>query len=198
MIEYNLKIILSNNNDGYVNLPLSILKIHQNNFPFFIKIKTELNFEYIIGVKEFTTEENFIEIPEWLMNHLYLNPFDNINIHIISKPPNLEYLSLETNQKEFFDIPNYEIYLEKHLSNFSTITINQNINLIIKDHNYNFNVIALNNNDIHKFYSLNNLDINVDIIYKNNLEESIKEDNFKEKVLTKEELREQRLKYFSK
>lgn len=201
MINHKLKIILNDKNDGYINLPISILKIHQNNFPFYVKIITKLDLEFVIGVKEFNVEENFIALPEWLMEHLLLNPFEDVLIKIHPKPPNLKYLSLQTKQKDFFDIPNYDTFLENHLSNFSTITINQIIYLEINNQNYQFNVIDLIGEDFNQFYSLVNQDINVDIKYhqleqepKENKKENVEE----QKQLTTKELREQRLKYFNK
>ena len=212
---------------GYINLPLSILEIYKDyEFPLYFKITGNTGMNIIIGVKDFNTNDNIIEIPKWLSIYLDVQNNEYIDVEISKQPLLCNLIKLEPQEEELFTIFDYDKHLEKELSNFSTLKINCIFNININNKDYHFKVLELDpdwflisddkyDKDI-DCLSLINIDLNVNIhnkFFKNIPEEKqtldniksddfksddFKSDNIKSNELNLEYLRKKRLEYFLK
>jgi hypothetical protein len=210
---------------GYINLPISVLKMYtDNDFPLYFKITGNSGMNIIISVKDFIADENIIEIPKWLSIYLDVHNGEFIDVEKTKPPLSCNYIKLEPQEEELFNINDYDKYLEKELSNFSTLKIDSIFNITINHKNYHFKVLELEpdwfyindskyNNDINCL-SIINIDLNVDIhnkfeLYNKKLLDNIEsktddiiydktEEKYEYKIADKTELRLKRLKYFDK
>ena len=187
---------------GYINLPISVLEMYKDNeFPLYFKITGNTGMNIIIGVKDFNTKD-IIEIPKWLSIYLDVQNNEYIDVEISKQPLLCNLIKLEPQEEELFNIPDYDKYLEKELSNFSTLKIDCIFNININNKDYHFKVLELDpdwflisddkyDKDI-DCLSLINIDLNVDIHNK------FLKDVQKDSKLDINELRKKRLQYFSK
>jgi hypothetical protein len=203
-------------NNGYINLPLSILeKYKDKEFPLYFKLTGNTGMNIIIGVKDFSAKEDIVEIPKWLAIYLAVHEMEFIDVELSKQPLLINFVKLEPQEEELFNIPDYDKHLEKELSHFSTLKIDSIFNIFINNKEYHFKVLELEPdwfligndkyiNDI-DCLSLINVDLNVDIynkFFKKKSEEKLIEKlenkvEIPEKINLKD-LREKRLNYFSK
>lgn len=192
---------------GYINLPISVLEMYKDKeFPLYFKITGNTGMNIIIGVKDFNTNDNVIEIPKWLSIYLDIENNEYIDVELSKQPILANFIKLEPQEEELFNIPDYDKHLEKELSNFSTLKIDCIFNININNKDYHFKVLELEpdwflisdikyDNNINCL-SLINIDLNVDI--HNKFYKDIKKDVNKDSKLDINELRKKRLQYFSK
>lgn len=180
MPTYKINFIESESLKGYVKLPKSILddlSDVENELLFKItsKLSDDLSNEIICGVEEFIDEE-FMEIPKWMMENL-MYPIDNyLTIELVKYIPPGKYIELEPLEKEFFNIPSYDFYLEQQLSFHPILKNNSILNIKIDDKNYkvkinkveiNFELVNFNkliDYYVDKYIYVINTDLNVNII----------------------------------
>jgi hypothetical protein len=198
-------------NSGYINLPLNILeKYTDKDFPLYFKLTGNTGMNIIIGVKEFTAKEDVVEIPKWLAIYLAVQEMEIIDVELSKQPLLCNFVKLEPQEEELFNISDYDKHLEKELSNFSTLKIDSIFNIFIDNKEYHFKVLELDPdwfligddkyiNDV-DCLSLINIDLNVDIynkFLKNKPEKTVNNIN-NDNIINLNELRQKRLKYFSK
>jgi hypothetical protein len=198
---------------GYINLPISVLEIYKDKeFPLYFKITGNTGMNIIIGVKDFNTKD-IIEIPKWLAIYLDVENNEYIDVELSKQPLLCNYVKLEPQEEELFNIHDYDKHLEKELSNFSTLKIDCVFNININNKDYHFKVLELEpdwflisdikyDNNINCL-SLINIDLNVDIHNKFHKDDknikninNDKDINNPKDIINLNELREKRLKYF--
>lgn len=180
--EYEFDYNVNNNISGYVNLPQKVLKdLKDASFPLVFRLSTKIGEiienEIFCGVKEFT-ENNNMSVPKWMIENLMSPENGKIMVEYVKYIPPGKYIELEPLEEELFEIPDYDIHLERVLSDHCILTQNQifRINVFDKEFNIKINKVEINweETDFERLvdkYSENiinvvNRDINVNIINK--------------------------------
>lgn len=221
--EYELEVLDYDSKGGYIKLPQNVLSdLKDCEFPIFFKITSNSGLYIISGVKEFTAPKNSCMLPNWMLIQLGINILDKVKIELIKYIPKAKLVTLEPQEKELFEIKDYDVFLESQLSNHCIIQKGNIIPLKIFDNNFNIKITEVNLDwDIVDWENLKpeftenigeiiNCDLNVNIFNKflkeiNNdilkKEETIKNMKINEEKVTKlskEELRKKRLEFFEK
>jgi len=153
---------------NYVNLPSSILdkisKLKNQHLPYHFEIKTSFDLVAYVGVKEFTAQENCIEVPIWLAEFL---SDDYLMVTFLKDIPKGEYIKIQPQSINFFDIPEAEQILESALSNYCLLNLNQIIEVKLLDEVHKIKIIECKNKasdtDNCELIEITNVDIKVDI-----------------------------------
>lgn len=166
------------NESHQINLPEEFLKElidNEKEHPYIFELKTEFQMFYS-SVLQFSAEESTIELPYVLANQFGLENNDILEINYLSKVFFCKDLQLEPLTESFFNIENYETFLEMKLSRFSVLYLNQIFYLTDdQDNTYaikvkkiepdfetiNFSDFTTENQTC---YIITNQDINVDIV----------------------------------
>ncbi len=123
-----------------VDLPHTILEEldkEEKELPYFFEIKTESELISYVGVRQFTSEKDSIEIPYWLAEELSISEGNQIiEINLIENVPKGKYIKLRPESEDFFDIPEYETCLEAKLSDFPLLYQGQKIKIEIFEKKY--------------------------------------------------------------
>ncbi|KAH3675439.1 hypothetical protein WICMUC_002728 [Wickerhamomyces mucosus] len=90
------------------------------------------------GVLEFVAEEGRVYIPQWMMDTLQLHPGSIIKISNQDNIPLGKFVKIEPQSTDFLDISDPKAVLENVLRKFSTLTINDIIEV-----NYNEKVFGI-------------------------------------------------------
>ena len=153
---------------NYVNLPSTILdkisKLKNQHLPYHFEIKTSFDLVAYVGVKEFTAEEDCIEVPIWLAEFL---ADDYLMVTFLKDIPKGEYIKIQPQSNKFFDIPEAEQILESALSNYCLLNLNQIIEIKLLDEVHKIKIIECKNKvtdiDNCELVEITNVDIKVDI-----------------------------------
>jgi ubiquitin fusion degradation protein 1 len=153
---------------NYVNLPSTILdkisKLKNQHLPYHFEIKTSFDLVAYVGVKEFTAEEDCIEVPIWLAEFL---ADDYLMVTFLKDIPKGEYIKIQPQSNKFFDIPEAEQILESALSNYCLLSLNQIIEVKLLDEVHKIKIIECKNKvtdiDNCELVEITNVDIKVDI-----------------------------------
>ena len=184
-----------------VDLPQDILeKLNKKKIdpPYFFQISTRTGLKSYVGVRQFTSQKDTIEIPIWLSNQLSIFGNEIITLQLIENIPKGKYIKLRPETEDFFDVPEYESCLEAKLSLFPLLYQGMTIVVNIIDKKYSIKIQDIDmdweNFDFEKGTSsleLNvidviNTDINVDItnIF---LEKKLQEEKKLQKELAQKE-----------
>lgn len=155
---------------NYINLPARCLErlsnLHMSN-TYFFELKSESKELVYVGVKEFISTDDCVEVPCWLSEHLQT---DYANITLIKNIPKGEYIKIEPQEEEFFSLPDNDKLVEYELSKYCLLQLNQIIPLQIFDKVYKFKIIEIKDHDI---IDIVNIDLNVDFHNKFLKEEEI-------------------------
>lgn len=130
-------------NGNYVNLPhdlLEKLNSASKELPYFFEICTQSFLRSYVGVKQFTSDKDTIQLPSWLSNNLGIDGNQIITTKLIENVPKGKYVKLRPESEDFFDIPDYESCLETKLSEFPLLYQGQIIQLDIFDKKYDIRV----------------------------------------------------------
>ena len=127
-------------NGNNVNLPNSVLEEINNKGkepPYFFEIKTESSLKSYVGVREFTSEKDTIQIPAWLSDQIGIDEGNQIiELNLIENVPKGDYIKLRPESEDFFDVPDYEACLETKLSDFPVLYQSQKLEIEIFDKKY--------------------------------------------------------------
>jgi hypothetical protein len=155
---------------NYINLPARCLErlsnLHMSN-TYFFELKSESKELVYVGVKEFISTDDCVEVPCWLSEHLQT---DYANITLIKNIPKGEYIKIEPQEEEFFSLPDNDKLVEYELSKYCLLQLNQIIPMQIFDKVYKFKIIEIKDHDI---VDIVNIDLNVDFHNKFIKEEEI-------------------------
>jgi len=144
---------------NYINLPAHcverITKLKMTD-TYFFELRKQTEEKIYVGVREFTAPESCIEAPSWIAELLST---DYVNITLIKNIPKGEYIKLEPQSEDFFDLPDNDKLVEHELSKYCLLELNQIIPMKIFDKIYEFKVIEIKDNTI---IDIINVDLNVD------------------------------------
>nr|CCA18159.1 ubiquitin fusion degradation protein putative [Albugo laibachii Nc14] len=105
-------------------------------YPMLFKVTNEgVNRYSHCGVLEFSATEGSCYMPYWMMQNLFINEGDIINVQNISLPK-ATFVKIRPQSKEFLDISNPRAVLEASLRKFSCMTVGDTI--CLKYNNKNF------------------------------------------------------------
>ena len=130
--------ILSN----YVKLPPSVLeKIKDEQGPYYFRLESATGLKTWVGVMDFTSDESFIVIPQWIMEYFGVNSF----IFVKYEPyiPKGKFVKFQPQEEDFYSVPECESFLQAVLSNFCLIHLDQTIQLDIMDVKYHLKVLEI-------------------------------------------------------
>ena len=157
---------------NYINLPTRCLErlsnLHMSN-TYFFELKSESKELVYVGVKEFISTDDCVEVPCWLSEQLQT---DYANITLIKNIPKGEYIKIEPQEEEFFSLPDNDKLVEYELSKYCLLQLNQIIPLQIFDKVYKFKIIEIKDHDL---IDIINIDLNVDFKNKFFQEQVIQE-----------------------
>ena len=153
---------------NYVNLPSTILdkisKLKNQHLPYHFEIKTSFDLVAYVGVKEFTAQEDCIEVPIWLAEFL---ADDYLTVTFLKDISKGEYIKIQPQSEKFFDIPEAEQILESALSNYCLLILNQIIEVKLLDEVHKIKIIEckykVSDTDNCELIEITNVDIKVDI-----------------------------------
>ena len=145
---------------NYINLPVRCLErlsnLHMTD-TYFFELKSESKELVYVGVKEFTSPEDCVELPSWMSELLATNFV--VNITLIKNIPKGEYIKIEPLEEEFFSLPDNDKLVEYELSKYCLLQLNQIIPMKIFDKVYKFKIIEIKDHDL---IDIINIDLNVD------------------------------------
>lgn len=99
-------------------------------FPLFFKLKSEYKVSYH-SVKEFTAEENYIVLAKNIADELHLTENQIINISLQWNIPFAKFVVFEPKEEKFFNESNIDEILEKQLSLHSILYPKQTIKITL-------------------------------------------------------------------
>ncbi|CDK26836.1 unnamed protein product [Kuraishia capsulata CBS 1993] len=94
------------------------------------------------GVLEFTAEEGRCYLPQWMMSTLSIEPGSLLKISNCDLPLGT-YTKIEPQSQDFLEISDPKAVLESVLRNFTTLTVNDIIEISYNDHIYAIKVLEL-------------------------------------------------------
>lgn len=94
------------------------------------------------GVLEFVAEEGRVYLPQWIMETLKLQPGSLIKIGSCDLP-NGQFVKLEPQSVDFLDISDPKAVLENALRKFSTLTVNDVIEIDYNDTKFGIKVLEV-------------------------------------------------------
>ncbi|CAI5756390.1 unnamed protein product [Candida verbasci] len=129
---------------GKIFLPqssLNKLTMLHIRYPMLFEIKNESNGKFThSGVLEFTAEEGRCYLPQWMMNTLNLNPGNLIKINNCDLPLG-KFVKIEPQSVDFLDISDPKAVLENVLRKFSTLTVDDIIEINYNDQIYGIKIL---------------------------------------------------------
>lgn len=94
------------------------------------------------GVLEFTADEGRCYLPEWMMNTLEISAGTVIKIETTDLPQG-NFVKLEPQSTDFLEISDPKAVLENALRNFTTLTVNDIIELNYNSHIYKIKILEI-------------------------------------------------------
>jgi hypothetical protein len=151
---------------NYVNLPSNILdklskNTKNNDKHYFFELKTSYGLSFYVGVKQFTATEGTIEVPEWIVDNI---GEDYIEVHLLKNVAKGKFVKIQPQEKKFFSLPDNDVILEKALSEYCLLHINDTIKVKLLDEEYSMKIVEIKteNNKNAKTINIVNTDLNVD------------------------------------
>ena len=130
-----------------VLLPPRVLEETSTCLDFFVyKMTAENGMSTYVGVEEFSAPDDMVIVPWWILEFLGIQTNSVVKFEKVDGVLPGKKVTLEPEEKEFFDIPDCEGCLETMLSNFSVLHINQKIRLNILNKNYHIKVVSVEPN----------------------------------------------------
>ena len=134
------------NYGGKIFLPQSALhKLTMLNirYPMLFKLSSTNTGKYThSGVLEFTADEGRCYLPEWMMNTLEISAGAVIRIETTDLPQG-NFVKLEPQSTDFLEISDPKAVLENALRNFTTLTVNDIIELNYNNHIYKIKILEI-------------------------------------------------------
>lgn len=134
------------NYGGKIFLPpnaLNKLTMLHIRYPMLFELLNEKeNLRTFSGVLEFVAEEGRVYIPQWMMDTLHLQPGSVIKIANQDVPLG-KFVKIEPQSVDFLDISDPKAVLENVLRKFSTLTVNDIIEVNYNDKTYGIKVLEV-------------------------------------------------------
>ena len=125
------------------SLALNKLTMLHIRYPMLFELTNEAtNTRTHLGVLEFVAEEGRAYIPQWMMETLGLNPGQIVKIANCDLPLG-RFVKIEPQLVDFLDISDPKAVLENVLRKFSTLTVNDVIEINYNDQSYGIKVLEV-------------------------------------------------------
>ena len=112
-------------------------------YPMLFKLSSTNTGKYThSGVLEFTADEGRCYLPEWMMNTLEISAGAVIRIETTDLPQG-NFVKLEPQSTDFLEISDPKAVLENALRNFTTLTVNDIIELNYNNHIYKIKILEI-------------------------------------------------------
>ena len=165
-MEQQLLAIGYDEESNWIKLPQNILEDlidKKIEFPFYFSVESSLNIINYFGVKEFTADDSVVLIPNKSLNNMCISGSDIVTVKLLEQIPKGYFINIEPLDKEIFDIPDLDLFLESVFSKYCLLWTNQIIeinwldniySILIKevktepDFDYETNIIEITNIDI--------------------------------------------------
>lgn len=132
------------NYGGKIFLPvlaLNKLTRMQISYPMLFQLTNEANGKLThSGVLEFVAEEGRVYMPHWMMKTLELDPGDLVKINSCDLPKG-KFVKIEPQSVSFLDISDPKAVLENVLRKFTTLTVNDIIEISYNDTIYEIKIL---------------------------------------------------------
>lgn len=166
--------------------------------PYYFSIESSFGKIGFCGVQDFTADEGMVIIPQGVLENLDIYGSDFVTIKYIGNVPKGDFVQLEPLQRELFDIPELDIFLEMVISNYCLLFPEQILTCTFAGEQFSIKVKSIKSIfefDIEpELIDIVNTDIKIDIFNKF-LEEELKEKERKrieeEKIKKENELNSQ-------
>ncbi|KAI9270880.1 ubiquitin fusion degradation protein UFD1-domain-containing protein [Sporodiniella umbellata] len=132
------------NYGGKIILPQSALeKLSQLNisYPMLFKIVADKRHTHA-GVLEFIAEEGRVYLPQWMMETLGTEPGSIIQVKNVTLPLG-SFVKIQPQSTDFLDITDHRAVLEKALRNFSTLTVDDVVQINYNDRVYEIKILEV-------------------------------------------------------
>ncbi|KAG0814947.1 hypothetical protein G6F20_004377 [Rhizopus arrhizus] len=154
------------NYGGKIILPQSALeKLSQLNisYPMLFKLINGAERKHThAGVLEFIAEEGRVYLPQWMMESLDTEPGNIIEVRNVTLPLG-SFVRIQPQSTDFLDITDHRAVLEKALRNFSTLTVEDIIQINYNDKIYGIKVLEVKPfHEDHSGISIVETDLEVD------------------------------------
>lgn len=114
------------------------------------------------GVLEFSAEDGFVYIPDWMMHNLLLLDGQSVKIEKTGKLAKATYMKIQPHSTDFVkNLSDPKVVLEEILKDFACITVGDTIMVKYKDQSYYIDIIWADPEDV---VSLFDTDCEVDIL----------------------------------
>ncbi|CEP21225.1 UFD1 [Cyberlindnera jadinii] len=134
------------NYGGKIFLPpnaLNKLTMLHIRYPMLFELLNEKeNLRTFSGVLEFVAEEGRVYLPQWMMNTLHVQPGSVLKVTNQDVPLG-KFVKIEPQSVDFLDISDPKAVLENVLRKFSTLTVNDIIQVNYNDHIYGIKVLEV-------------------------------------------------------
>lgn len=140
------------NYGNYVFLPESIFRFLDRSrakMPYFFELSTqsEIKVSVVVSVREFTASEHDIYIPSWIFNFLCIKDGERVDLRLIKNIRKAEYIKIQPQDRDFFQIPEYESCLEQKLSHYTVLEKDSDIVINIWDREYLIKILEIERED---------------------------------------------------
>jgi ubiquitin fusion degradation protein 1 len=146
--------------------------------PYYFSIESEFGKFTYCGVLDFTAEEGLCMLPYNIMTNLDIFGSDFVTVRYIGNVPKGDFVQLEPIEKDIFDIPELDKFLERTISNYCLLYPDQIITCIYNNNQYSIIVKSIKSvcefDAEPELIDVVNTDLKIDI-YNRFLEEELRE-----------------------
>ncbi len=160
------------------------------NPPYYFCIESSIGIYSYCGVQDFTAEEGMVIIPNHILDQMLIQGSDFVTIRLINDIPKGKFVLIEPLDKNIFNIPDLDKYLEKVLSGYCLLYQNQIINFEYDYQVYRILIKEIKSVDDKEtnYIDIVNTDLSIDI-HNKFLEEELIEKARQEKIRKEQELK---------
>ena len=117
--------------------------LHPHSWPVFFNVKNPSGGKQThCGVQEFTAEEGTAYFPYWMMKQLALSEGSIVVVRQVDLLPGT-FAKIQPHSKDFLDIANPRVVLEKHLRDYSCMTKGDVFQFLYNGKTFAFNVLEV-------------------------------------------------------
>ncbi len=161
--------------------------------PYYFSIESTFGKFTYCGVLDFTADEGMCMIPHGVMANLDVYGSDFVTIRYIANVPKGDFVQLEPIQREIFEIPELDKYLETVISNYCLLYPNQILTCFFAGEQYSIKVKIIKSVcefDVEpELIDIVNTDLKIDIFNKFLEEELIEKEKQRLKMIEEEKER---------
>lgn len=136
--------------------------------PYYFSIESNNNITSYCGVMDFTADDDIVLIPNIILEELCIDGSDIVKIKYLSDIPKGDIIQIEPLDKDIFEIPDLDKFLEKVLSKYCLLYQNQIVQFLYNSKKYKISinyVKTLSNLEV-QLVDIVNTDIKIDIVNK--------------------------------